>query len=86
MYDQSPVKSDNTRVFRLPDNDRIWFGIGANYIINDMFNVDFGYAHIYVKDTSLTQRQLSSSGVSISSADVDGSVNVFGLQLNINIC
>ena len=49
-YDQSPVKSADTRTFRLPDSNRYWLAVGAGYEINKSLTIDAGYSHLFIKD------------------------------------
>jgi long-chain fatty acid transport protein len=51
-YDQSPVPEEH-RTPRIPDNDRTWLSFGANWKITQNISLDFGYAHIFVKDASV---------------------------------
>ncbi len=51
-YDKSPV-SDAFRTATLPDNDRTWLAIGGKYQATKQLTLDFGYAHIFVKDASI---------------------------------
>ncbi len=51
-YDQSPVP-DEHRTPRIPDQDRTWLSFGANWKITQNASLDFGYAHIFVKDASI---------------------------------
>ncbi|MDB5862800.1 MAG: rane protein involved in aromatic hydrocarbon degradation [Betaproteobacteria bacterium] len=51
-YDQSPVP-DADRTPRVPDQDRIWLAIGAQYRMSKQLAFDFGYAHLFVKDASM---------------------------------
>lgn len=44
--------SDEFRTPRLPDSDRIWFALGAQWKVAPDTVIDFGYAYIHVKDTS----------------------------------
>jgi long-chain fatty acid transport protein len=50
-YDQSPVP-DADRSPRVPDNDRTWLALGAQYRMSKQLAVDAGYAYIFVKDSS----------------------------------
>jgi long-chain fatty acid transport protein len=50
-YDNTPVK-DEFRTPRLPDSDRTWFGIGAQYAMSKQWVFDFGYVYIIAKDVS----------------------------------
>jgi long-chain fatty acid transport protein len=50
-YDNTPVK-DEFRTPRLPDTDRTWLGIGAQYAMSKQLVFDFGYVHIFAKDGS----------------------------------
>lgn len=49
-YDQSPVKGPDYRLSTLPDNDRIWFSLGAKYDINKNSSLNLGYSYIHIKD------------------------------------
>jgi len=51
-YDQSPT-NDVHRSPRLPDQDRTWIAIGAQYRIGKQGAIDFGYAHEFVKDPAI---------------------------------
>lgn len=51
-YDKSPVP-DEFRTPRIPDQDRTWLSFGANWKVSQNGSLDFGYAHIFVKDASL---------------------------------
>jgi long-chain fatty acid transport protein len=53
-YDQSPVP-DEFRTVRIPDNDRTWLAFGAKYTVSKGGFIDFGYAHLFVKDPSVNQ-------------------------------
>jgi len=46
-YEISPV-TDQFRTTALPDNDRIWLGLGGKWAISKQSTVDFGYAHLFV--------------------------------------
>jgi long-chain fatty acid transport protein len=51
-YDQSPVP-DADRTPRIPDQDRVWLAIGAQYRMSKQLAFDFGYAHLFVRDASV---------------------------------
>jgi long-chain fatty acid transport protein len=53
-YDQSPV-NDTDRTARLPDTDRTWLSVGGQYRLSKDGTLDFGYAHLFVKDASINQ-------------------------------
>lgn len=92
-FDESPVKSADTRTFRLPDSNRLWLALGAQYQINHAFTVDAGYAHIFIADSRINQT-ISSNGLissaipyfasSTATGGFNSSVNEFGLQLTWN--
>jgi long-chain fatty acid transport protein len=50
-YDQSPVP-DAERSPRVPDSDRTWVAVGAQYRMSKQLAVDAGYAYIFLKDSS----------------------------------
>lgn len=55
-YDHSPVP-DAYRTARIPDNDRSWLSIGGQYKPSQSGTIDFGYAHLFVKEASIASYQ-----------------------------
>jgi len=53
-YDQTPVNNTD-RTARLPDQDRSWISVGAQYRWSKDGTLDFGYAHLFIKDASINQ-------------------------------
>ncbi len=53
-YDQTPV-NDTDRTARLPDNNRIWLSVGGQYRLSKDGTLDFGYAHLFIKDAPIDQ-------------------------------
>ena len=53
-YDQAPV-SDMYRTARIPDNSRKWLSLGGQYKFSKASAVDFGYAHLFVKDATISK-------------------------------
>lgn len=45
-YDQAPTKNDEARHPSLPDSDRTWISVGANYKMAEAKSVDFALAHV----------------------------------------
>ena len=78
-YDKTPVKGANTRLVSLPDNDRTWLSVGAQWKYNTNSFVDVGLARVFIKNADINNDQ---------SADKRGLVNgsykssawLFGLQ------
>lgn len=54
-FDQTPVRNAATRTARLPDNDRIWLAIGGKYRVSQTGTLDFGYAHLFVRDPDINR-------------------------------
>ena len=53
-YEKSPI-TDGVRTPRLPDNDRMWYSVGASYKPAHLrgLTFDLGYSFIDVKNTPL---------------------------------
>jgi long-chain fatty acid transport protein len=51
VIDKTPVR-DEFRTPRLPDNSRTWIAAGAQWAFAPNAALDFGYAHIFIKDGS----------------------------------
>lgn len=56
-FDQSPVPDVAHRTARIPDNDRTWLAFGGQYKPSKNSAVDFGYAHLFVKNTSISNNK-----------------------------
>ena len=59
-FEKSPI-TDSVRTPRLPDNDRMWYSVGASYKHPQFrgLTFDLGYSFIDVKDTPIN---ISASG------------------------
>jgi len=51
-YDETPVQ-DAERTPRVPDADRIWLALGAQFRWSKQLAFDVGYAHIFAKNASV---------------------------------
>lgn len=79
-YDRSPVE-DRFRTVVFPDDDRIWLALGGKYRMSKQSVLDFGYAHLFMKDTSISQlRGLGIGGQGNVVGDYDNAVNIFSIQ------
>jgi len=68
-YDQTPVK-DAYRTARIPDNNRIWMSVGANYKLSSSSSFDAGYTHIFINNAPINQ-----GAVGTVTGQVQGSYN-----------
>ncbi|WP_300456079.1 outer membrane protein transport protein [Accumulibacter sp.] len=85
-YDQTPVKNATSRLTSLPDNDRTWFTIGAQWKPAKEQTLELGLAYLYVKDPSIyknetTANPLTNRGTVIG--DYDASVWIMGAQYSL---
>lgn len=83
-YDKSPVQ-DEFRTPRLPDEDRIWTSVGAQWKFSQAGAFDFGYTYIWVKEAEL---DLPSSDPEVGPlprgalvGDYDANVHIFSMQV-----
>lgn len=76
-YDQTPVE-DEFRTARIPDNDRTWLAVGAQYKPSKQGTWDFGYAHLIVKDSALNKAEPPIGGTLIGKYSND--VNIISVQ------
>lgn len=76
-WDQSPVREENFRPTALPDNDRYWVSLGAQYRMSNSVTWDIGYTHLFLRkakinnDTNIAERGLT-QGVYKNSGDIIG--------------
>lgn len=62
-HDKAPVKSAADRTMTLPDSDRTWLSFGAKMNLSKASSIDFGYTHIFFKNTS-TERAVAATRLS----------------------
>ena len=79
-YDQTPV-NDTDRTARLPDNNRLWLSGGGQYKLSKTGTLDFGYAHLFIKDAPINQTNPATAGGGQLVGTYKGSVDIFGVQL-----
>lgn len=77
-YDRTPV-DDEFRTPRLPDEDRIWFAVGAQYLASKQLALDFGYAYIMVEDAEVNLTN-SSPSLGTLRGNYDADVHIFAIQ------
>ncbi|MGZ5020663.1 MAG: OmpP1/FadL family transporter [Chthoniobacterales bacterium] len=49
-YDETPIRGDEFRTPRIPDNNRYFLSAGLRWSPKDWMDIDFGYAHLFVND------------------------------------
>ncbi len=81
-FDEEPVRSAETRTPRLPGNDRRWLAVGVGYRVSDALSLDFGYAHLFVSDTEIRNRESSGALTHSLTGDYELAVDIVGAQLN----
>jgi long-chain fatty acid transport protein len=79
-FDQSPVNTRD-RTPRLPDADRTWLSVGAQYRFNRNLRADAGFTYIFVKSGDIAQNEGNTARNGLISGTYDTSVTIFSAQL-----
>ncbi|MBF0306460.1 MAG: TonB-dependent receptor [Alphaproteobacteria bacterium] len=79
-YDASPVP-DAFRTPRIPDEDRFWLSLGADWRIAPRTILNAGYTHIFVRESSLA---LNEPGKGALTGTYDNAVDIAGLGLRVS--
>jgi long-chain fatty acid transport protein len=79
-YDQSPVNSTD-RTPRLPDNNRTWVALGAQYKWDQNWSFDLAYAYIFVQNPDINQNKGSTAANGLISGSYSSNVNIVGMQV-----
>ena len=91
-YDESPVP-DADRTPRVPDQDRKWLAIGAQYRWSKQLVFDVGYSHIFVKDASINLCNAAQAAANPAACGgknnlvgtySDNSVNIISAQMRLD--
>ena len=78
-YDQTPV-NDTDRTARLPDQNRLWLSVGGQYKLSKDGTLDFGLAHLFIKDASINQNAGSTGANGQLVGTYKGSVDILVVQ------
>ena len=85
-YDETPV-SDAFRTARIPDESRTWIAFGAQYRLSDKSVLDFGYAHLFMKDARINKTEFTNlppvTPVTLS-GKYESAVDILSAQLTLN--
>lgn len=80
-FDETPVPS-STRTARLPDAERKWVAIGAQWSpANSPLLIDLGYAHLFSDDVAIDQDDGNSALNALLNGQQESGVNIVSLQL-----
>lgn len=82
-YDETPVP-DETRTPRLPDGDRTWASIGAQWKFSEKMRLDAAYTYLFVSDASLNQNAGSTSAYGLLNGQQTSDINILGVQLSVD--
>ena len=83
-YDTSAVADAEHRTPRIPDSDRFWTAIGMGYRVSQAMSFDLGYAHLFIKNSSIDQTPTGENAVR---GGLQGSyksrIDIISAQLNL---
>jgi long-chain fatty acid transport protein len=79
-YDEAPVP-DSTRTPRLPDPDRTWVAIGAQWKYSDSLTIDAAYAHLFSDDVPLDQEHGSAAANAYLRGHQESAVDIVSVQV-----
>jgi long-chain fatty acid transport protein len=80
-YDESPVP-DQYRHARLPDSDRTWLSVGANWAITKAISLDAAYTHLFMRDVPINETSSTPAATGTLVGEYAGYVDMIGLQMN----
>lgn len=78
-FDETPVSFVH-RTARIPDQDRTWIAIGAQYRLSGKSAIDFGYTHLFVKDARIERGEPENLPSVTLSGSYKGSVDILSAQ------
>lgn len=83
-YDQTPVRDASTRLVSLPDNDRVWLSVGAQWAIDKASKLDLGLSYIYIRDSKIDNDQSAAPNYrGRVTGDYSGDIVIFGAQYSL---
>ena len=79
-WDQTPSNTPD-RTPRLPDEERVWIALGAQYKFNRNLALDGGFVYIPVKNTDINQNAGSTAANGLIKGHYDSNVTILSAQL-----
>lgn len=80
-YDETNVPN-STRTARLPDSERTWVAIGAQWNPGNSWVIDVGYAHLFAKDAPMNQDDGNAIARGFLLGEQDSSVDIVSAQVS----
>jgi long-chain fatty acid transport protein len=81
-YDQSPVRGPSTRLVSLPDSNRTWYSVGAQWKASQVSTLDMGLTYISAARSSIDNDQTSANR-GLVSGTYDARVWILGAQYSM---
>lgn len=81
-WDQSPVRKASYRPASLPDNDRYWISLGAQYKPSENTTLDFGYSLLVMPGNKVDNNNDNQAQYGRLSGKYKGNAHILGLQLS----
>ena len=81
-FDQAGVKDAAHRTARVPDSDRLMFGVGASYKFSEKSQIDLAYSHLFMKSAH-SHNKLPKDGSTLN-AKYNSQINMFGISYQYN--
>jgi long-chain fatty acid transport protein len=79
-YDGTNVPN-STRTARLPDSERTWVAIGAQWNPGNSWVVDVGYAHLFAEDARMNQDDGNAAARGFLLGEQESSVDIVSAQV-----
>ena len=87
-YDQTPVRDASRRLTSLPDEDRTWFSVGAQWKTDKASALDVGLAYLHVPDTGIRSGEPIDPAArklrGLVKGEYDSSVWILGAQYSMS--
>ena len=87
-FDEKATPNSKLRTARVPDANRTWLALGANYSWDKQLSFDFGYAHLFVDNPHINSADAydptsgQTTGFHRVTGKYDASVDILSAQVN----
>lgn len=83
-FDQTPTNNQD-RNLQIPDSNRIAVALGTHFQANSSIGLDVGWTHLFAMNTRINNTQVGPLQTVTTNGSVQGSSDVFGLQLKWDV-
>lgn len=87
-YDENPIRQSH-KTARVPTADRLWWTLGASWIVNSRWSMDLAYGYMWMSALTINEHEFNANNQRIYQSELQATfknhAQVLGMQLNYRL-